>query len=320
MNALVTGATGFIGSHLVDALIKRGYTVTCLARKTSNLKWIEHLDIKYTFCDLADIESYRDKIDNYDYVFHLAGLTKAVSGKDFFSANAENTKKLLEIIADRNSKIKRFIFLSSLAAVGPSGDGNPISEDLPPKPVSMYGKSKLEGENAVMGYKDRIPITIIRSPAVYGPRDSDFLLLFKLINKGISPYWGKCYYSLLYVEDLVQGIILSAEKHESEGKVFFLSNGMLYSNEDIVREISLVLNSKVIRLKLPRSMMHFLAFIVEKLNKKGIMNRDKVKELYYSNWTCDATQAKEELGFNAKITLREGIKWTADWYKIHQWL
>jgi nucleoside-diphosphate-sugar epimerase len=320
MNALVTGATGFIGSHLVDALIKRGYTVTCLARKTSNLKWIEHLDIKYTFCDLADIESYRDKIDNYDYVFHLAGLTKAVSGKDFFSANAENTKKLLEIIADRNSKIKRFIFLSSLAAVGPSGDGNPISEDLPPKPVSMYGKSKLEGENAVMGYKDRIPITIIRSPAVYGPRDSDFLLLFKLINKGISPYWGKCYYSLLYVEDLVQGIILSAEKHESEGKVFFLSNGMLYSNEDIVREISLVLNSKVIRLKLPRSIMHFLAFIVEKLNKKGIMNRDKVKELYYSNWTCDATQAKEELGFNAKITLREGIKWTADWYKIHQWL
>ncbi len=320
MRALVTGATGFIGSHLVEALFKRGYDVTCLARRTSNLKWIEHLDIKYIFCDLSDTESYSDKITNFDYIFHIAGLTKAISEEDFFLVNAENTRKLLKVVADRNSEIGRFIFLSSLAATGPSSKGIPVKEDSPPMPVSVYGRSKLEGEKAVLEYKDRIPFTIIRTPAVYGPRDTDFLIFFRLIKKGIFPYWGKCYYSLLYVDDLVQGIILSAEKKESAGKILFLSESIFYTNDEIAREISAALNAKPLRLRLPRSVMPFFALIGEKFNRKGIINRDKVKELYYSNWTCDASKAKEELGFNTKTTLQEGIKWTANWYKIHQWL
>ncbi|MEW6108869.1 MAG: NAD(P)-dependent oxidoreductase [Nitrospirota bacterium] len=320
MKALVTGAAGFIGSHLVEALIKRGYDVTCLVRKTSNLNWIENLDIKYVYCDLACPETYYDKIDNYDYIYHLAGLTKALSEKEFFQANSENTKKLLQALADRNSGVRRFIFLSSLAATGPSRNGKPVTEDSPSMPVSVYGKSKLEGEKAVMKYRDKMPVTVLRPPAIYGPRDKDFFFLFKALQKGIFPYWGKCYYSLLYVEDLVQGIILSAESRGGEDKTFFLSDGMFYTNEDIANEICAALDSRVVKIRFPRSVMPFLAFIGQKINKKGIINTDRIKDFAFSNWTCDSSKAKEELGFDTRITLREGIKWTADWYRIHQWL
>jgi len=320
MKALVTGAAGFIGSHLVEALIKRGYEVTCLARRTSNLKWIEHLDVKYIFSDLADTESYSDKINDFDYIFHLAGLTRAVSEKDFFSANAENTKKLLQVTTNRNSRVHRFIFLSSLAAVGPSNNGLPVREDTQPMPVSFYGASKLEGERAVLEYKNKIPVTILRPPAVYGPRDTDFFVMFKLIKKGIFPFWGRCCYSLLYVEDLVKGIILSAEKKEAEGGTFFLSDDMIYTNEDIAGEIALAFNRKAFKIRLPRSVMPLVALMSEKIVKKGIINTDRIKDFSYPNWTCDAGKAKNEFGFKSNITLREGIKWTADWYKIHRWL
>lgn len=320
MKALVTGAAGFIGSHLVEALIKRDYEVTCLVRKTSDLKWIEHLDIKYIFCDLADTESYADKINDFNYIFHLAGLTKAISEKDFFSANAENTKRLLQVISNKNSGIRRFVFLSSLAAVGPSDNGTPVREDAQPKPVSFYGASKLAGERAVLEYKNRTPVTILRPPAVYGPRDTDFIVMFKIIKNGIFPCWGRCCYSLLYIEDLVNGIILSAEKKEAEGGTFFLSDDMIYTNEDIAGEIASALGKKTFKIRLPRSIMPLVALMSEKIAKKGIINTDRIKDFSYPNWTCDAGKAKKEFGFKSNITLREGIKWTADWYKIHRWL
>jgi nucleoside-diphosphate-sugar epimerase len=320
MKALVTGAAGFIGSHLVEALIKRGYEVTCLVRKTSDLKWIEPLNIKYIFCDLSVPETYSGEMAGFEYIFHLAGLTKAVSGKDFFTANSENTRKLLQEAADRTLKLKRFVFLSSLAAIGPACKDSPVTENSEPAPVSNYGRSKLEGEKAVLEYKNRLPVTIIRPPGVYGPRDKDFFVLFKAIKKGFFPYWGKCLYSLLYVEDLVQGIIQSAEKKEAEGRTFFLSDNKVYTNEEIAGEISSALNTKAIKLILPRSIMPFLAFVGQKINKKGIINVDRINDFKYSNWTCDVSMAKQELGFSSKITLREGIKWTADWYRIHQWL
>jgi nucleoside-diphosphate-sugar epimerase len=320
MKALVTGATGFIGSYLAESLIKRGFEVTCLIRQTSNLKWIEHLDLQYISCDLADIDSCADKIAGFDYIFHLSGLTKSVSERDFFSANAECTKKLLRVVADKTPGISRFVYISSLAAAGPSNDGIPLSEASSPRPVSFYGNSKLEGEKAVMGYKDRLPVTVIRPSAVYGPRDTDLFVMFKMIKTGIFPYWGKCYYSLLYVEDLISGILLSAEKKEAEGKVFFLSDNMVYTNDDIAGEIALALGSNALKIRLPGSLMPVLAFIGEKMSKKSIINSDKVRELRYSNWTCDTGKAMNELGFQPKIMLREGIKWTADWYKIHRWL
>ncbi len=320
MKALVTGAAGFIGSHLVEALIKRGYEVTCIARETSDRRWIEHLDIGYITCDLADIDSRSWKIKGFDYVFHLAGVTKALSEKDYFLANAVNTGKLVEAAARDNQKMRRFLYLSSLAAIGPSRGSTPVREDSTPAPVSAYGRSKLEGEKAVRAFEDRIPITIVRPPAVYGPRDTDFFLMFKMIKKGIFPYWGKCYYSLLYVDDLVQGIIASAEKQEAEGRTFFLTDETVYTNEEIAGEICSALGSRALKIRMPRSFLSLLAFFGQKIDKKGIINTDRIRDFQYSRWTCDGGKARNELGFKSITTLREGIKWTADWYKIHRWI
>lgn len=320
MKALVTGATGFIGSYLAEALLKRGYEVTCIARSSSNLKWIEDLDLKYISCDLADIDSRAGQLKGFDYIFHLAGRTKAAAESEFFLANAVCTAKLAKIAAESTSGLKRFVYISSLAAAGPSIDGVPLTEDCEPAPVSFYGKSKLEGEKAVLRYRGDMPVTILRPSAVYGPRDADFLVMFRMIKRGISPYWGEGRYSMLYVEDLVRGIILSAEKRESEDKTFFLSDEMVYTNGEIVGAISAALQTKPLRIRLPLSVMPFFAFLGEKISKKSIINSDKIRELRFSDWTCDAGKARSELGFRSRTTLREGVKWTADWYKIHRWL
>jgi nucleoside-diphosphate-sugar epimerase len=320
MKALVTGATGFIGSHLCEELIRRGYKVSCLVRKTSDLKWLENLDIKFITGDCTCIDSFSGIAPDFDFIFHLAGLTRSLSKDAYFSVNSNGTECMIKAVSGMNPKPKRFIYLSSLAAVGPSKNGTPLSEDSIPAPVSNYGRSKLEGEKAVLKYKDKMPVTILRPPAVYGPRDKDFLLYFKLIKKGIFPMWGKCYYSMLYVDDLIQGMILCAERKEAEGKIYFLSDNNLYSNEDIAREMTFALNKKVTHLRVPKFIMPLFAFIGEKINKQGIINRDRMNDLKYSHWICDSEKIKGELGFIPKVGIKEGIKWTADWYRIHRWL
>lgn len=324
MKALVTGAAGFIGSCLTEELIRKGFDVTCLVRPTSNLKWIEHSGASRIFCDLIDVKSCQERLRGFDYVFHLAGLTKAVSEKDFFTANVDCTRNLLQAVLHNQErgeyKIKRFIYLSSLAAAGPSLDGTPVREDSAPQPVSAYGRSKLGAERVVWEFRGSLPVTIIRPPAVYGPRDTDFLVMFRIINKGLFPHWGRCYYSMLYVEDLVNGILLAAVRDKAEGELFHLSDNNVYTNEDIAHEIMSALGKKALEIRLPVSLMPVVAFIGEKISKKGIINSDKAKELRYPNWTCDSGKALREFGFRPKTTLREGMKWTAEWYRIHRWL
>jgi nucleoside-diphosphate-sugar epimerase len=320
MTALVTGATGFIGSFLAEALIRKGYAVTCLVRKTSDLRWIRHLTLDFLFADLADRDAYAKKLRGFDYIFHVAGLTKADSEKAFFHTNAECARVLATAAAEENPKLKRFLLVSSLAAAGPSLDGVPSTEDSPPRPVSAYGRSKLEGERAAVSCGGSIPVTIVRPPAVYGPKDRDFFLVFKAVQKGIFPYWGKCSYSLIYVEDLVRGLILAAEKSEAAGKTYYLADSRVYTNDDILRALSAALGRSAIRLRLPRLVLPVLATVIQKYQKKGIINADKMQEIRFPHWTCDPARAQRELGFCTEISLGEGFSKTTDWYRKERWL
>lgn len=320
MKALITGATGFIGSHLAGALINKGFEVACLVRNPSNLKFIEGMNVSIIKGDCTDRESLSDAVRGIDYVFHLAGLTKACSEEDYFNSNVKGTENIVQAVIEKNQGIKRFVYMSSLAAAGPSYDGRPIKEDSEPIPVSVYGRTKLEGEKIVLSNKNIIPVTVIRPPAVYGPRDRDLLIFFKMVKSGLIPYWGKCYYSFIYVEDLINGIILSALSTDAEGEVFFVSDGSVYSNDDIIEEISDALQKRPIRLSVPKFFMPMLGFISEKVKGANIINTDKIKEMRHSYWVCDTTKATERLKFEPKVKIREGVKWTADWYRIHQWL
>jgi nucleoside-diphosphate-sugar epimerase len=319
MKALVTGATGFIGSHLCEELVRKGYEVTCLVRKTSNLKWIESLNVRLVIGDCSEKASLADAVVGADYIFHLAGLTKATSRDDFFSANTKGTENIVRVTAEKNPSLKRFLFVSSLAAAGPCETG-PVSEDSAPCPVSDYGRSKLEGEQAVLAFRDIIPVTIVRPPAVYGPRDRDMLVIFRMVKKGIFFDLGKCYYSMLYVDDLIRGIILCTGEEKARGKVYFLSHSSVVTGKEIAKEICSSLDVKAVPLKVPKFVMPFFAFLGEKMNRQGIINRDRIKDFRHSHWICDPAKIRQEIGFVPQVGLKEGIKWTADWYRIHRWL
>ncbi len=321
MKVLLTGPTGFIGSHAVEALLKKGYSVICLVRKTSDLRWIEGLDVSLCYGDVRDKDSLLEAVPGADYVLHLASLTRAPREEDYTEVNVKGTRNLLEAVSERNTSLKKFVYLSSLAAVGPSSDGTPVNEDTVPKPVSHYGRSKLEAELLVMQYSGSMPVTIIRAPAVYGPRDKDFYLLYRMLKRGIFPYWGKSYYSLLYVDDLVRGLIAAAESPEAAGRAYFLSENGCYSNLDIARVISEALGSNPMRLPLPQGLMSIIANLGTLLSKNSsIINTDKVRELKHPSWVCDPAKANEELGFAPQVPMNLGFRWTANWYKIHQWL
>jgi nucleoside-diphosphate-sugar epimerase len=223
-----------------------------------------------------------------------------------------------------NPNIKRFVYLSSLSACGPKVNKSIPTENEIPHPVSDYGNSKLHAEKALHKYSNNIPISILRPSAVYGPRDREIFLIFQYIKKGVLPSWGKGHTSLIYIDDLIDAVILAAESTLAIGKTYFISDGEIYSNEIILKEISSALHVKPLRIRIPRNFLSAIGFLSEVIStmigKKTMINRDKCKELMYSEWVCDINKARGDLGFKPKVGLREGIQWTTDWYRIHKWL
>ncbi len=320
MKVLITGGTGFIGSHLAESLLKENFEVYCTVRNPSKLRFLEGLNVKIIKADLSDKNSLKGIEWQFDYIFNLSGITKAAHPEEFFQSNYMGTKNLVETVAEANPNLKRFVHVSSLAAVGPCREGKPVDENTEPAPVSEYGKSKLMGEKSVLFFKDKIPITIIRPPAVYGPRDSDFLSFFKMVKMGVVFYLTEGLYSLVYVQDLVDGIILASRKKESLGETLFIADNKPYSTKEIVSAIAEALDKKPLNLKIPMNIAKLLIDIFQKFDKKSIINNDKLKELAQSCWVCSSAKAEQMLGYKTKTNLKEGMEWTAKWYKEKQWL
>ena len=332
MKAYVTGGTGFIGSHLVEHLVDQGYRVTCLIRKTSNLRWLNHLlaakspQVELVIGDLHDPNLLVEHVRDTDLVFHLAGLTKAPDTAIYDRVNAEGTKHLIEACLGTQTNLDRFVYCSSLAAVGPSRDATPNTEDVTPQPLTDYGSSKLRGELIAREYADRLPITIIRPPAVYGPRDADIFLFFRMINRGVMPILGDAdkLLSLVHVKDLVAGIYTAAVSERAIGETYFLTDGDIHTWRDIERVIADALEKRPIQVKVPFFLLDFISIFTEAAAKitrqTPTLNRQKVQDLKQRLWICDSTKAQKELGYRPIYSLQKGIQETADWYRANGWL
>jgi len=318
MRALVTGANGFIGSHLCAALLKKGYEVRGLVRKTSNLEWLEGLELELVYGSLEDEEALSRAVEGVDLVFHTAAVVRARRKADFVRVNCEGSERLVRVAV--SAGVKRFVLFSSVAAVGPVPPGRSLSEKEIETPVSFYGRAKLEAERAVLKYKERLHLVILRFPAVYGPRDRDGLLMWRMFLRGLAPVMGGTF-SLVYVDDAVRAAVLAGEKNCPSGAVFFISDGNCYSYYELVRVWQDVTGKRVLCFRVPKILALFAASLNQWLNREwAIFNPDKVRELCQECWVCTDPRAETELGFKPEFDLKKGMERTLQWYKEKGWL
>jgi len=326
LKALITGATGFVGSHLADKLIEKNYDVYCLRRSTSNIRWLKDKNVNFVDGDLFSNDALEKCISDMDFVFHVAGVVKAKSREGYMKGNYESTKNLLEISAKVNPGLKKFIFVSSLAATGPAVDSKFVDENTIPHPITSYGISKLKAEQEVINYKDKLKVTIIAPPAVFGPRDTEILVYFKTFGGGLNSVIGfdDKYLSLIYVEDLVTALILAAENDKANSQKFFVSMDKAYNWDEIGDVTSKILNKKALKVRLPHSLVFTVGYFAEFFSKfsknAATLNMEKCKDITQLRWTCSNEKIKSELGFNADYTLESGFRKTIEWYKEMKWI
>ncbi len=325
-NVFVTGATGFIGGNLVDALLRKGCSVTCLVRNSSKKDILQKRPVRLIIGDINDLAAIQKEMGAVDTVFHVAGAIKASSRRQYFHINQLGTRRLLEALAEANPALKRFVHISSLAAAGPSVNGRTLTEKEKPNPVSWYGESKLESEREVLRHAKAFPVTILRPSAVYGPGDRETFLIFRMIKLGclFTPGNVTRHFSLIHVNDLVAAIIAAGEKDTPTGEVFFLSRPEIYSYEDVGQAIAQALGKRFRRISVPK-------WIVVTAGSTGdlwarvtghpaTINSQKVRELLEPSWLCDTSKARTDLGFCPAIDLESGVRQTVRWYQNQGWL
>jgi len=319
--ALVTGASGFIGSHLVDLLLKKNYRVKCLVRQTSNLQWLKDKPV-----ELVNHNQIKSSLRDVDYLYHCAGATSAKTRQGYLVANRDVTKYLLQLTYQANPEIKRFVFVSSQAAVGPAAHGRPVDETTYYHPITAYGISKMEAEKAVKDYFEKMNCTIVRPPSVYGPRDTAILAYFQSINRRLNPLIGfsEKKFSLIYVLDLVNGILLAGESDKAVSHTYFITSEKFYTYREVGRCIGEILQKTYLNLRIPGPILYTAGFLTQLygywLKKPPVFNIDKAKDMLQQYWICSGQKARTQLGFKEHFTLQEGIRNTIQWYKQYGWL
>jgi nucleoside-diphosphate-sugar epimerase len=324
--AVVTGANGFVGSHLVDLLLENNYKVRCITRKSSDLKWLTGKDIEIFDSGLLDKEGLRKAFKGADYIYHVAGVVKSKKPEGYFKGNVETTKVLLETAIEFRDTIKKILIVSSQTAAGPSVNGKVINENDSCNPITTYGRSKLAEEELAKSFMDKLPITICRAPAVFGERDTEVLIFFKTFNKGLMTTIGfdEKKISLIHVLDLVRGFMMAAESEKSSGQVYFISSEKHYTWDEIGEVTAKVLGKKPFKVKVPHTIVYNIAAIAQFASmfsrKPATLNIEKARDITQRAWICDTGKAMEELGYRQSFSIEEGIKRTLDWYKEMGWL
>jgi nucleoside-diphosphate-sugar epimerase len=358
MKVLLTGANGFVGSHILECLHAAGLSTRILLRKTSDTRFINSciegakspeplppsageppdlvaaelsaqqlraarahsIEIQYGSISVRD--SLAGAMQDVDCVIHCAGKTKVLETAEFYEANHVGTRNV--VAAASAAKVKQFIHISSLAAFGPAGTESPASENQTPHPVSEYGKSKLLGEQEVA--KSNLPFTILRPSAVYGPRDVDFLHTFRSVRNHVLPLFrgGRMTISMVYVRDLAQMICACVGNEITLGQTYFVAHPVPASTRNLLEEMARQMSAWTVPLHLPAMALYPICLGAELISRArrrpSILNRGKIPEILAPGWVCSVEKLHRDLNFVAPTDLRAGISETLNWYRMNGWI
>jgi nucleoside-diphosphate-sugar epimerase len=323
---LVTGAAGFIGSHLVRELRRRCNRVICLVRPGENISRIADLDCRIHYGDLLDKTTLAGAVAGADIIFHLAAVMGGVASEMLFRVNFQGTKNLVDACREQGAAPERFLFASSVTVMGPSGKDRLLNEDAPCRPLSVYGKSKLAAEEYLASAENTLPYTIIRLPVVSGPGSAGGLYIyFTLMSKGLQVNVGTLEATVCFVWDVVQGMIAAAGNPRTRGETYILGEEKTYQLRQIYQTIAAILGKRYITLPLPYFVLHVLSFFVEihsKLTKSiPVMTREELT-MYLKNhyWNYDTRKASRDFGFQSRYPFAAGAEITIDWYRQNGFL
>ena len=336
---LITGASGFIGSFIVEEALRQGLETWAAVRKSSSKAFLQDERIHFIELNLSSEEALKEQLQGhaFDYVVHAAGVTKCLHKEDFRRINTEGTMNLVRAIMELKMPIKRFVYISSLSIMGAIREQQPyteIQENDTAQPNTAYGKSKLEAEewlsrlNKELGARNEelLPYVILRPTGVYGPRERDYFMMFKSIkaHTDFAVGYQQQDITFVYVTDVVQAVFLALEKGKT-GRRYFLSDGAVYQSSTFSNLIRKELgNPWWIRITAPIWLLRIITFCGEYFGrmtgKVTALNNDKYNIMRQRNWRCDITPAREELGYEPKVQLEEGVKRSVKWYQENGWL
>lgn len=321
---LLTGATGFVGSHVADALVAAGWSVRALVRSPDKAERLMLAGIEVVRGELGSRDDLERAVAGVDVVLHLAGLTRGRSAAEYDAVNAAGTRTLLEAARRADPRPRRFVYMSSLAAAGPARD-EPITANDEARPLTAYGLSKLRGERASLEAAGDFEVVVLRAPAVYGPRDRDMLAFFRLAARGVMPVPAgpERPVQLVHVADLADAVVRAATQPGATG-IYHAAESRAYGWREVADLMGAAVGKRVRVLPVPGWVFMAAATGAEVLDaalgRAGIFNRDKARELLAPGWLCETERAWQDLGFKTRIPLNEGLAATAAWYRSEGWL
>lgn len=327
MRVFVTGANGFLGSHLVDRLLARGDEVHVLVRKTSNLQWLLGKDVQFHYGDvIGDGKGLREGLKGADVLLHVAGILKANRPSAYYEVNAHGTANVLERCLEVRPQIRRIVVVTSLAAHGPNAGDRFATENDECHPMGDYGKSKRDQELVVLKYRDRLPVTIVRPPAIYGPRDEQILSFFRMVQWGVAflPRDGLGILNMAHVSDVVSGILLAAEHPKAVGEIFFIGEDKNHTWREAAAAIAASLKKKVWNVGMPAALIYGVSGVAEglgrMLRRTFSLNLAYARNFLQRNWAMDISKAGRLLDYRPAFPLTVGAAETAAWYFQEGWL
>jgi nucleoside-diphosphate-sugar epimerase len=322
---LVTGANGFVGSHLVEALLQAGYRVRCMVRRSSDLSHIRDLPVEWAYGDVGRGDGLREACQGVEAVFHCAALTRAPDRATFFRVNTHGSENLARAALQASPRLRRFVFMSSQAAAGPSAAAaDHVDECRPPQPITWYGESKVAAEQALVAVPE-LPLTILRAAPVFGPRDRDFWAYFDLVRRHLDLQLGSQdrALSLIYVRDLVSLMLLALENDRAAGQTYFACAWSL-THVAFSRAIAAALDSRTVQVRLPLAVLAPMALWsrvqCRLTGRPPLLNDQRVRDLQAPYWLCSGEKAARELGFAPRWELATAMQETVAWYREQGWL